>query len=103
VSIEDSIRTAVREEIRGVEERLCRLLSGATGDDLLSIPKAARACGLHPSTVRAQFLGRLTKYRAGRTLRISVSELRQLMRVAASGEESADAIADRIERKVRRG
>jgi hypothetical protein len=101
-TIEESIRAAVRDEMRGVSEKLERLLGGA-GEDLLSIPKAARACGLHPSTVRAQFLGRLTKYRAGRTLRISVSELRQLMRVAASGEESADAIADRIERKARRG
>ena len=102
VTIEESIRTAVKEGVREAVSQLRGMLTSGT-DDLQSVPKAARAVGLHPSTVREQYLARLTKYGSGRKVRISVAELRQLMRVEASGEEvDLDARADALEKKGRR-
>lgn len=105
MSTDEAIRGILRSELRQLEERLERKIGEGVfaGPDLLSVPKAAQAVGLHPSTVRAQYLGRLTKYGSGRKVRVSVAELRQLMRVEASGEEvDLDAKADALEKKGRR-
>ncbi|MDQ3223665.1 MAG: hypothetical protein M3Q75_09390 [Gemmatimonadota bacterium] len=96
-AFQEEIRAAVREEVRPLIEELKQLLRGGAGaDDLATVTKAAKACGLHPDTVRKNYLPKLKKYGAGRTLRISVAELRQVMAEDRVSEVDVDALAEAI-------
>lgn len=101
MNLEDVIADAVERRIGARLDRLERLLQGEGGSqDLTTVPKAAKACGIHAVTVRKLYLPRLTKYRAGRTVRISVAELRRAMEEDAAGD--AEAVAERIYRRGRK-
>lgn len=97
--LQEEIRTAVREELRAFREELLREVRGGSSEDLTTVPRAAKACGLHPVTVRRQYLAKLRTYGKGRMLRISVAELRRAM--AEDSAVDVDARAAEI-RKGRR-
>jgi hypothetical protein len=96
MSIEDAIAAAVEARLSKRLERIEKALALGGGDDLCSVPKAAKAVGLHPSTVRAQYLKRLTVYGHGKLVRISVSELRAVLRNEAGGDADLEARAASI-------
>lgn len=100
MNIDELIRSAVRAELAAFEERMERRIQGeGRAQDLTTVPKAAKACGLHATTVREKYLPRIKKYGNGRTLRISIADLRAAM--ADDTGIDPDAVAERIHRSRR--
>ena len=86
MSLEDSIRAVLREEMQRVlREELRAALADvraadSAGEQYLSVFKAAAVAGVHPDTIRAWVKsGRLPEHRAGRELRIRYDELRRFL------------------------
>lgn len=108
MTIEDTIRAVVREELQRVLHEELRAAFAETSppdaDGYFSIASAAAFAEVHPDTVRAWVKsGALPEHRAGRELRVLRSELRAFLaagRSAArlSAEEEAAAILARRRR-----
>lgn len=83
MSIEDTIRAIVREELQRHEDRLVhRLLEQrpAAGDQLLRPTQAAKLTGYSADTIlRWAREGRLTRHGTIRAVRVSEAELRALV------------------------
>lgn len=106
MSLEDVIAAAVERRLDARLGRLERLLGeGGASGELMTVTAAAKACGLHPKTVRTHYLARVTHYGSGRSLRISAEELRRAMAEDAGATVDTDALLSSIEtkRRSRRG
>jgi excisionase family DNA binding protein len=109
MSLEDSFRAVVREEVqRIVREELrtalaeIRLPGSGDADQYLSTERAAALAGVHPDTIRSWVkAGQLPEHRAGRELRIRGDELRRFLDAhntetnRPSAEEEASTILAR--------
>ena len=109
MTIEDTIRQTVREEMRSMTAELRALLEQARpssgGDSYLSVEKAATLADVHPDTIRGWVkAGRLPEHRAGRELRVRRDELHRFLDGRASDiarptpEEEAGGILSRRQR-----
>lgn len=102
MTIEDTIRTVVREEIRAAVRELAEELRGATAPagHLLSYAEAAVYTGFGTSTIQDMVRsGRLNKYGEGRRVRVSREELDRIMAPkprAVPSEADLDARAERL-------
>jgi excisionase family DNA binding protein len=97
MSLEDTVRTLIREEVQRVlREELPAAIAelrpaSDAGEQYLSVDKAAAIADVHPDTVRTWVKsGRLPEHRAGRELRILRSDLRRfLASVSANGHRAS--------------
>jgi len=94
MSLEESVRTLVREEMQRVlREELPALVAalrpaGDPGDQYLSVQKAAEFAEVHPDTIRAWVKeGRISGARAGRELRVLRSALRRFLEAGDSADD----------------
>lgn len=82
MTLEDTLRVIVREEIRALREDLqaWQATPSASGAELLTYAQAAALKGLGYSTIRAWAeSGRLNKHGEGRNVRVSKLELDRVM------------------------
>lgn len=85
MSLEDTMRSMIREELRHVlQEELPAMLAQVRppGDvgEYLSVEKAAAIADVHQDTVRGWVKsGRLPEHRAGRELRVRRDQLRRFL------------------------
>ena len=90
VGLRAIISVVVRAEIREA------LSASAQPDEFLSTAHAAKVADVAPGTIRRWVkTGELTKYSAGRVLRVSRRELERLLRAGARNDESPEAEAAR--------
>lgn len=101
MNIEELIRTAVRAELQAFEGRVERLLGEGRAQDLTTVTRAAKLCGIDADTVRRHYLPRIKKYGTGRKLRISPEDLRRAMAEERSEGVDVDALAERITKRGR--
>lgn len=106
MTLEDTIRSVVRAEVRAAFTELCDVFAKRPDRDrYLSVAKAAEHAEVHPDTVRAWLKAReLPVHHAGRELRVKLSELEAFLagRGRASErttpEEEAEALPTRQKR-----
>jgi hypothetical protein len=100
---EDGLRTIIAQEVGKAIERILgdppRLPTQS--DQYLPVTDAARIAAVAPATIRTWMdEGRLTRYHAGRVLRVRRSELEALMRTGSTKPDglplSPEAEADRF-------
>lgn len=106
MSVDDTIRQVVREELR----EFLRLFREAQsqqkeGTELLSIAQCVALTGLGAGTIRKwRTDGKLTHYGSGRTIRIDKAELLRLMRRRDDAAAPTDAdIENKADRLLGRG
>jgi len=102
MSLEETVRTLIREEVQRVlREELPGLLADLrpdshAGDEYLSVQKAAAVAEVHADTIRGWIKsGRLPEHRAGRELRILRGDLQRLLGPRATAAEEAATILAR--------
>jgi len=92
----DVVREVIREELGA---------RPASGDDYLSVARAAEVADVTAGTIRTWMCeGRLARFRAGRELRVRRADLERLLRGEAPGTEpSPEEAADVYFKRTRRG
>jgi excisionase family DNA binding protein len=84
---ESALRACIEEVVRKVVREEIAADAGRQPAEYVSVIEAARRIGVSPGTIREWVrLGRLTRYPAGRLLRISVRELDALMKAPPAAE-----------------
>ena len=105
MGIEDAIQAAVRSalkiELAGIEERLAKIesLAGARegSEPLLSIADAARFLRVNPATVRGWIKQGLRTYGTPRIVRVSRGDL---MAFLSTGQDEPDRDSDKVVNEI---
>lgn len=106
MSLEDSLRQIVREELRdALRDLKGSRAEGRSGAELLSIAQCVALTGYSAGTIRKwRAEDRFTKYGQGRTIRIDKAELLRLMRRRDDAAAPTDAdIENKADRLLGRG
>ena len=106
MTLEETIRDAVRAEVGKLLTELRRLMAERIAEDrYLSVRAAADHCEVHPDTIRSWIkAGQLAEHHAGRELRVRLSDHERFMTIGTrrnsrpSVEEEAENILSRSRR-----
>lgn len=106
MSLEETIRLIVREEVRAAFRELRPPAPKTEESELCPVVPAAAKFGLHPATIHKWFsTGRLKRYGTGRCTRVDLGELRKRLEEmgAEKRKQPTQADLDEQARKILEG